>query len=158
MRNVIRRLMGKPVQLSPKQEEKMARVYARAQAQIAEREAEAAKARAEYEAFMASQGLPVQPAQAAPTSIREAFQMSVEGLKQEVESHFDDRRDVLDPGPDADLNHPPEEEVDPQRRAAIAAAERAAREVARQPYLAPGAAVPSFTRIATEGRRQLEDV
>ena len=30
MRNVIRRLMGKPVQLSPKQEEKLARAYARA--------------------------------------------------------------------------------------------------------------------------------
>ena len=49
MRNVIRRLMGRPVQLSPKQEEKMARMYARAERQSAEREAEAAKARARAE-------------------------------------------------------------------------------------------------------------
>ena len=80
MRNLIRLLRGKPVELSPKQEEKMAKIRAKAEAQIAEREAEGAKARAEYEAFMASQGLPVQPAPAAPTSMRDAFQQVQERL------------------------------------------------------------------------------
>src|ERR1700742_4638538 len=98
MRNVIRRLMGKPVQLSPKQEEKMAR----AERQIAEREAQAHKARAEYEAFMTSQGLAVQPAPdpaAAPANLRDigvVLKQSFEGFKDAVGEAFDDRRDVLD--------------------------------------------------------------
>src|SRR5215213_4797866 len=116
MRNVIRRLLGKPVQLSPKQEEKMARAYARADRITAEREAEAAKARAEYEAFMASKGLPVQPAPdvAAPTNLREigaTLKQSFDGFKDAVGETFDDRRDVLDPG-EANLNKPPAEVED----------------------------------------------
>src|SRR6476659_8674310 len=99
MRNLFRLLRGKPVELSPKQKEKMA--------QMAEREAAGAKARAEYEAFMTSQGLPVQPMAAQPTSIRDALEYTAGQFRELAESGFDDRRAILDPGPDADLNHPP---------------------------------------------------
>ena len=161
MRNVIRRLMGKPVQLSPKQEEKMARAYARADRITAEREAEAAKARAEYEAFMASQGLEVQPAPdvaAAPTNLREigaVLKQSFEGFKDAVGETFDDRRDVLDPG-DADLNKPPAEVEDPAERERIAAAERGARAAPERRSARPREI--AFTRFATTGQEQLADV
>src|SRR5215207_10827233 len=163
MRNVIRRLMGKPVQLSPKQEEKMARAYARADRMAAEREAEARKARAEYEAFMTSQGLPVQPepeVAAAPANLREigaVLKQSFEGVKDAVGETFDDRRDVLDPG-DAQLNRPIAEVEDSARRAEIMTAERAARDRARVPFLAPAVPEIAYTPFATTGRGQLEDV
>ena len=163
MRNVIRRLMGKPVQLSPKQEEKMARMYARAERQTAEREAEAAKARAEYETFMASQGLAVQPAPdpaAAPTNLREigaVFKQSFEGFKDAMGETFDDRRDVLDPG-EAQLNKPPAEVEDAAERELIVAGELAARERARAPFCAPATPTVSFTRFSTTGKEQLTDV
>src|SRR4051812_31067038 len=120
MRNVIRRLTGKPVQLSPEQEEKMARANARAAQQVAEREAAARKAREEYEAFMASRGreAPQVQQRAAPTSLREVgalFKQSFEGFKDAVGETFDDRRDVLDPA-DADLNKPVAEVEDLQER------------------------------------------
>ncbi|WP_028064878.1 hypothetical protein [Solirubrobacter soli] len=162
MRNVIRRLMGKPVQLSPRQEEKMARMYARAEQQSAKQEAEAAKARAEYEAFMTSQGLEVQPAPntAAPTSLREIgglFKQSLEDFKDAIGETFDDRRDVLDPG-DADLNKPPAEVEDPAERERIMAVERADRDRARGPFCAPVVPELAFTRFATTGKLQLADV
>jgi hypothetical protein len=155
MRNLIRMLRGKPVVLSPKQEEKMARVQARADAMVAEREAEGAKARAEYEAFMASQGLPVQP---AATNVRDALKQAVDGFKGQVGSTFDDRRSVLDPGPDADLNHPPAEEDDPARRAETIRAELAERESTRRAFRADDAPEVVFTRISTTGRTQFEDI
>jgi hypothetical protein len=65
---------------------------------------------------------------------------------------------VLDVPRDADLNKSPAEVEDPARRASIAAAERAARERARAPFRAPEAQEIEFTRIATTGRTQLEDV
>src|SRR4051812_6411145 len=133
----------------------MAKLRAKAEAEMAEREAAGAKARAEYEAFMASQGLPVQP---APTNIRDALQQVKSGFQELAESAFDDRRAILDPGADADLNHPPAEEEDEARRAEIARAERAAREAARRPFAAAAHAELAFTRIATTGRTQLEDV
>jgi hypothetical protein len=157
MRNVIRRLMGKPVELSPKQEEKLARMYARAERQTVEREAEAAKARAEYEAFMTSQGLEIPAPVAAPTSLREALNMTVDGFKASVGDMFDDRHDVLDPGT-AQLNEPPAEDEDPAERERIAAGERAARDRARAPYCPPAVPELAFTRFSTTGKEQLADV
>jgi hypothetical protein len=162
MRNVIRRLMGKPVKLSPKQEAKMARMYARADEQAARQQAELRKNRAEYEAFMASQGLPVPDAQPAapPTNLREAagvLKQSFEGFKDAMGEGFDDRRDVLDPG-DAQLNTPIAEVEDPAQRTRIALAEREDRDRARAPDTPPHAPAVAFTRFATTGREQFDDL
>src|SRR4051812_14077621 len=162
MINVIRRLIGKPVKLSPKQEAKMARIYARADEQVAQREAAGRKAEEDYAAFMASQGLPVPdaPHVAPPTSLREAgalFKQSFEGFKDALGEGFDDRRDVLDPG-DAQLNKPVPEVEDASERARIAGAERAARDRSRAAFAAPVPLKIAFTRFATTGRTQLEDV
>src|SRR3954462_11236321 len=136
MRNIVRRLQGKPVVLSPKQEEKMRRAYERAG---------------------------IDP-DAPPPSIRDAWKQSLdvarEGVTQSVEmaresigEMFDDRRDVLDPGA-VDLNRPPAElETGREERAAQ---ERAARDAARAPYRAGDA--PVFTRFTTTGAAQLQDV
>ncbi len=136
MRNIIRRLQGKPVVLSPKQEEKMRKTYERA-------------------------GL---DPNAPPPSVRDAWKQSldlmkdgvahsVEQAQQTIGESFDDRRDVLDPGA-VDLNRPPAElETGREERAAH---ERAARDAARAPYRAADA--PVFTRFATTGSAQLEDV
>src|SRR4051794_33836026 len=177
MRNIVRRLQGKPVVLSPKQEEKMRRMYERA-------------------------GM---DPDAPPPSIRDAWKQSLdvarEGVTQSVElaresigEMFDDRRDVLDPG-SVDFNRPPaeletgREAHAAQERAARAAGvsaarrdvrdrgwgdftrppaeletgreahaaqERAARDAARAPYRAGDA--PVFTRFTTTGAAQLQDV
>src|SRR5689334_14240433 len=114
MRNIIRRLQGKPVELSPKQEEKMRKAYERA-------------------------GL---DPNAPPPSVRDAWKQSLnlmkdgvaEGIEQARESigeTFDDRRDVLDPGA-VDMNRPPAELE--TGREEHAAQERAARDAARAPY------------------------
>src|SRR3954463_13435635 len=136
MRNIIRRLQGKPVVLSAKQEEKMRTMYERAG---------------------------IDP-DAPPPSIRDAWKQSLdvarEGVTQSVEmaresigEMFDDRRDVLDPGA-VDLNRPPAElETGREERAAQ---ERAARDAARAPYRAGDA--PAFTRFTTSGHAQLQDV
>jgi hypothetical protein len=143
MRNVIRHLMGKPVQLSPKQEEKMARMQARADAQIAEANAQLRAAG-------------IDPGQPMP-SIRDVLKQSVEGFKDAVGEMFDDRRDVLDPG-DADLNRPIGEVEDPTRRAEIVRAEHEARDDARAPFRPAEAPEVVFTRFAATGQTQLEDV
>src|SRR4051794_23228175 len=118
MVNVIRHLMGKPVKLSPKQEAKMARMQARAGAQVADANAQLRAAG-------------IDPDQPRP-SIRDALKQSGEGFKDAVGEMFDDRRDVLDPGV-ADLNRPIAEVEDPQQRAEIVRAEREARDAARAP-------------------------
>src|SRR5947207_368985 len=117
MLNVIRHLLGKPVKLSPKQEEKMARMQARADAMIAEQNAKA-------------------PGVQAPGSVRELFKQSFEQARTEFGGMFDDRRAILDPGPGTDLNRPPAEVEDPVQREAIRRGERAARELAQRPFLA----------------------
>src|SRR3954449_6731012 len=133
MRNIIRRLQGKPVVLSPKQEEKMRTMYERA-------------------------GM---DPDAPPPSIRDAWKQSLdvarEGVAQSVElaresigEMFDDRRDVLDPGA-VDFNRPPAELE--TGREEHAAQERAARDAARAPYRAGDA--PVFTRFTTTGATQL---
>src|SRR6187551_806958 len=136
MRNIIRRLQGKPVVLSPKQEEKMRKAYERA-------------------------GL---DPNAPPPSVRDAWKQSldlmkdgvahsVEQVQQTIGESFDDRRDVLDPGA-VDLIRPPAELE--TGREEHAAQERAARDAARAPYRAADA--PVFTRFATTGNAQLRDV
>jgi hypothetical protein len=138
MRNIVRRLQGKPVELSPKQEEKMRKAYERA-------------------------GL---DPDAPQPSVRDAWKQSlnlmkdgvahsVEQVQEAVGETFDDRRGVLDPGA-VDLNKPPAELEDPAERERIAATERAARDAARAPYRAADA--PVFTRFATTGNAQLQDV
>src|SRR3954470_9035038 len=136
MRNIIRRLQGKPVVLSPKQQEKMRTMYERA-------------------------GM---DPDAPPPSIRDAWKQSLdvarEGVAQSVElaresigEMFDARRDVLDPGA-VDFNRPPAELE--TGREEHAAQERAARDAARAPYRAGDA--PVFTRFTTTGATQLQDV
>lgn len=149
MRNLIRALRGKPVELSPKQQEKLASAQARADAQIAAAEAAGRKAQDGYAAFRVERGLPDPPP--APTSLRDI----VEQARTELGGVFDDRRDVLDPGPGADLNRPPAELEDARERAATAAAERAQRDAARAPYRAPQAPTVTFTRVGTNGSDQL---
>jgi hypothetical protein len=137
MRNIIRRLQGKPVVLSPKQEEKMRKAYERA-------------------------GL---DPNAPPPSVRDAWKQSltlmkdgvaegVEQARQSIGETFDDRRDVLDPG-NVDLNRPPAELE--TGREEHAAQERAARDAARAAYRGAGDA-PAFTRFTTTGNAQLQDV
>jgi hypothetical protein len=139
MRNIIRRLQGKPVELSPKQEEKMRKAYERA-------------------------GM---DPDAPPPSVRDAWKQSlnlmkdgvaqsVEQVQQSIGESFDDRRDVLDPGA-VDLNRPPAELEDAAERERVAAEQRAARDSARAPYRAAGVPVV-FTRFATTGNAQLQDV
>ena len=78
-----------------------------------------------------------------------------EQAKTELGGTFDDRRDVLDPGPGADLNRPPAEIEDEQERAHVAAAERAHRDQARAPYTAPQRSQLMFTRVGTNATDQL---
>src|SRR5262249_53282105 len=85
---------------------------------------------------------------------RELLKQSFEQARTEIGGMFDDRRDVLDPGPGADLNRPPAEVEDPAQRAAIVRSERAARHAARQPFQAPAPPEIVFTRRPTTGRTQ----
>lgn len=153
MRNLIRALRGKPVELSPKQQEKLAKAQARADAQIAAAEAAGRKAQEDYAAFAAAQGLPVQQA-APPASLRDVL----ERAKDSFGETFDDRRDVLDPGPGADFNRPPAEVEDPAERARIVAREHAAREQARAPFTGERVPAVAFTRVPATGRTQLEAI
>jgi hypothetical protein len=167
MRNLIRMLRGQPVQLSPKQEAKMAKAQARADAMIAEAEAKGRAAQLEAAQFT-SGGVSVGGGGAPPSAppldpnrpppIRELFKGALEGFKDSVGEMFDDRAGIIDPGPGASLNRPPPELEDPAERAQVAATERAARDLARAPYRAPAAPAIAFTRIGTTGRTQLEEV
>src|SRR3954469_8092201 len=141
MRNLIRVLLRRPVQLSPKQQEKMARMQARADAMIAEQEAKGG-------------GTPMQ----SPGSLREIFAQSFEQARTEFGGMFDDRQGVIDPGPGADMNRPPAEVEDPLEREAIQRGERAARLSQRRPFHTPQPPEIAFTRFATTGREQLHDV
>ena len=171
MRNLIRALRGKPVELSDKQQAKMAKAQVRADAMIAEQQAKGQAAMDEYARWRASQGQggasvgspsatpppTLDPSQPLPP-IRDLLKQAGEHFKDSVGELFDDRRDVLDPGPDANLNRPPPELEDPAERVPWAADELAAREEARAPYLAAAQPQVELTRFATTGRAQLEDV
>ena len=100
MRNLIRALRGKPVELSEKQQAKMAKMQARADAMIAEQNAKGRAAMEEAAAFQATQGVSVGgPAPAAPSfdpsqplpPVRELFKQAVESRARLV------RRDVRRP-------------------------------------------------------------
>ena len=167
MRNLIRALRGKPVELSEKQQAKMAKMQARADAMIAEQNAKGRAAVEEAAAFQATQGVSVGgPAPAAPSfdpsqplpPVRELFKQAVESARDSFGEMFDDRGGIIDPGPGADMNRPPPELEDAAQREQWAADERAAREEARAPYRAAAPPVIERTRFATTGRTQMEDV
>ena len=121
-------------------------------------------------AFMATQGGGASvggPTQAQPPSfdpgqplppVREIFKQALDTAKDSFGEMFDNRAGIIDPGPGADLNKPPPELEDPAEREQRAAAERAARDEARAPYLAATRPAVELTRFATTGRAQLEDV
>jgi hypothetical protein len=168
MRNLIRVLLGKPVQLSPKQEAKMAAARARADAMIAKSEADgraAMEASAQFTASRASVGVggpaaapaPLDPSQPVPP-VREMFKQALEGFRDSIGETFDDRAGIIDPGPGADLNRPPPELEDPIERTRVAVEERSMRERIRASYRAAAAPALEFTRFATTGRTQLEEV
>ncbi len=176
MRNLIRMLMGKPVVLSPKQQEKMARMQARADASTAKGEAEARAGMAEAAAITAAArgtsvagpagsgaggggAMPFTPGE-IPQSIpplRDLLRNSMEGFRDVIGEHSDDRSGVIDPGR-ADFHRPVAELDDAGERERVAADERAARDAARAPYRAPGAGRIETTRFATTGRAQLDDL
>src|SRR4051812_367865 len=83
---------------------------------------------------------------------------SLAGMQEQLGAAFDARTGVVDPGPGADLNHPPPELEDPAERARVAAAERDAREAARAPYRSPAPPQIVFERFHTSGGAQLEDL
>lgn len=173
MRNVVRRLMGKEVQLSEKQQARMAKMQARADAMAAEGEAKARQAMQEAAAVSGAGAGVGGPAGARPggvlgplapgevpqsiPSVRELVKNSVEGFRDVIGEHSDDRAGVIDAG-GADFHRPPPEVDDPAERARIAEDERAARLAALEPYVAPGAPEVVVTRFATTGREQLEAV
>jgi hypothetical protein len=167
MRNLIRMLRGKPVQLSPKQEAKMAKAQVRADAMIAEAEAKGRAAQLEAAQYMpggASFGGGGAPASAPsldpnhPPPVRDMLKQALEGFKDSVGEMFDGRAGIIDPGPGANLNKPPPELEDAAERDRVAATERAARDLARAPYLAAAPPAIAFTRIGTTGRTQLEEI
>ena len=170
MRNLIRALRGKPVELSPKQQEKMAKAQAKADRIIAEREAAGRKAMEDAAAFMATQGGGASvggPTQAQPPSfdpsqplppMREVFKQAFDHAKDSFGEMFDDRAGIIDPGPGANMNKPPPELEDAAEREQWAASEREARDEARAPYLAATPPAVELTRFATTGRTQFEEV
>lgn len=144
--------------------ERMAKIQERADRIIAEQNEKGRAAMEEAAAFQASIGGPqatappsFDPSQPRPP-IRDMLKQSFEYARDSVGELFDDRRSVLDPGPDKDINRPPPEVEDPGERVRLAAAERAAREEARAPYLAATSPQIEFSRFATTGRAQFEDV
>ena len=171
MRNLVRRLLGKPVELSPKQQERMARMQARADAMGAKGEAEAREAMAEAARVIAAAGgtnvmgpagsqVPTVPGD-VPQSIPGFGQLvrnSVEGFRDVIGETSDDRAGVIDPGPDADFHRPPRELEDAGDRERVAREERNARDAARAAFRAPDAADVVITRFATTGRAQLDDL
>jgi hypothetical protein len=169
MRNLIRALRGRPVQLSPKQEAKMAAQRARADAMIAKADADGRAAQLAGAQFMAGgasasvggpaarPAAPIDPSQPLPP-VRDMFKQAFEGFRDGVGEMFDDRAGIIDPGPGADMNRPPPELEDPAERTRVAAEERSMRERVRASYRAAPAPAIEFTRFATTGRTQLEEV
>ncbi len=157
MRNLIRALRGKPVELSPQQEAKMAKAQAKADAMIAEREEAGRQAQEEAARFMGSPPQSVDPSQPLPP-VRDMFKQAFERARDSFGEMFDDRAGIIGRPEGADMNRPPPEVEDPAERERIAAEERAARRQARAPYLAPTPPVIERTRFATTGRTQFDDV
>ncbi len=158
MLNVIRVLLRRPVKLSEKQQARLDVRLAKAQTMIAEQDA---KGRAAMEAAAAylPPGTSTDPAdyRSAP-DVKGLFKQSLEGFRDAVGEMFDDRRDVLDPGPGADFARPPAELEDADERAQVTTGELAARVAARRAYLAAEPPQVVVTRVPTTGRRQLEDI
>ena len=155
MRNLIRMLRGQPVQLSPKQEAKMAKAQARADAMIAEAEAKGRAAQLEAAPYTPG-GVGFDPNR--PPPIGDMLKQAFQGFQDSVGEMFDDREGIIDRDPGANMNKPPPELEDPAERDRVAATERAARDLARAPYLAAAPPAIAFTRVGTTGRTQLEEV
>ena len=79
----------------------------------------------------------------------------LEQAETELGGTFDDRRDVLDPGPGADLNRPPAEVEDERNAQTIAAAERAP--ATRPARRSPRRAVPARVHACRHERREQLD-
>jgi hypothetical protein len=95
----------------------------------------------------------VKPSEAAraATSIRDEFKNSFRDLKESVASLADPKALLgvgSEFGPD----------LDPEQRRLIVEGERAVRDAARRPYLAPDRIAPVLSRIATRGDSQFEDL
>jgi len=155
MRNLIRMLRGQPVQLSPKQEAKMAKAQARADLMIAEAEAKGRAAQLEAAPYMPG-GVGFDPNR--PPPIGDMLKQAFQGFQDSVGEMFDDREGIIGRDPGANMNKPPPELEDPAERDRVAATERAARDLARAPYLAAAPPAIAFTRVGTTGRTQLEEV
>ena len=125
MRNVIRAILGRPVKLSPKQEEKMARMRAKAEAMSGSRTrpgAGAGRVRGVHRrtARAARRSAPrPRPVTPQTTNLRELFKQSFEQARDEFGAGFDDRRDVIDAGEGTDINRPPPGVDDPVQREAL---------------------------------------
>src|SRR3954454_18534177 len=128
MINVIRRLMGREVKLSERQQAKMAEMQARADAQIA--------------------------ASGPPPDLGGLLRQAVASARDSFAEMFDAREGIIDPG-DAEWGRAPEQQEDAAERARTLAADRAARDAARAPYRAEAAPAVVFTRIPTTGAEQL---
>ena len=85
-----------------------------------------------------------------------ALRQSVEEFKDVLGELVDTREGIIEPPAGADINRPPAE-IETGREE-VAAQERAARDAARAPYRAAAAPELRFTRVATTGRHQLEDI
>jgi hypothetical protein len=170
-----KRLQKKWDQKSPEEqaaiEAEMAQRYAANMARVATgtqlADAEWERSRAEHQARLDAEVLAgpagahfwgtvpdtVRPSEAArnPASIRDELKNSLRDLK-ETASNLADPKALLGIGSEFGPD------LDPEQRRQIVESERAARENARRPYLAPDRTTPVLTRIATRGSAQFEDL
>lgn len=88
----------------------------------------------------------------AAGSVKDQFRASFRDLKETATGLADPKR-LLNVGSEfgKDIG-------DPAERSAVVEAERAARDAARRPYLAPARVTPRITRIATRGSSQFEEI
>ena len=92
MRNLIRMLRGQPVQLSPKQEAKMAKAQARADVMIAEAEAKGRAAQLEAAPYTPG-GVGFDPNR--PPPIGDMLKQAFQGFQDSVGEMFDDREGII---------------------------------------------------------------
>jgi hypothetical protein len=159
MRNLIRALRGKPVELSPKQQAKYDAQMAKAQRIIAEQEAKGAAA-LEAAAPWRPEGTPAAPplTPSGRPDIKAMLKDSLEQAKDSFGEMFDDRAGIIGRPEGTDMNRPPAQIDDAAERERVAAAERAARDAARAPFRAEVVPQVATLRVSTTGQRQFEDV
>ncbi len=159
MRNIIRALRGRPVELSEKQQAKLEAQRDRARRIIAEQEAKGAAAVAAAAPYLPpGTTVPEVPMHDGRPDLSALLRDSVERARDSVGELFDDRAGIIGRPAGLDMNRPPQEIEDEEERARVAAVERSARDVARRPYLAPVAPEVAYLRVPTTGHRGLDDV